>query len=99
MNTDANILYKGTENINFTNIQHKISEEDLGRLIDEFIDIYFFALNDNYMQNTDMNMPRTEISVKWQNKYKKVVFDENISHVPAKLIEFQKLVEKTLGII
>ena len=94
---DGTILYKGTENINSSKIQHKISEGSLGQLIDEFIDIYFFALNDKYTNDTDNNMPKMEISVKWQNKHKKVVFD-NSSQVPTRLAEFQKLIEKTLGI-
>lgn len=94
---DGTILYKVTENINSSKIQHKISEASLGQLIDEFIDIYFFALNDKYTNDADNNMPKMEISVKWQNKHKKVVFD-NSSQVPTRLAEFQKLIEKTLGI-
>ena len=93
----GDIIYKGTENIHSKNIPNKISEEDLGRLIDEFIDIYFFAFNDEYLQNTNSDRCRIEISVRWQNKHKKVVFN-NSSQVQHSLVEFQKLIEKALGI-
>ena len=96
--SDGTIEYKKNEYINLTNSKKKITEADLGRLIDEFIDIYFFALNDEYIQNKVKMSSRIEISVNWQNKHKKVIFEENSSNVPTKLVEFQKLINKTLEI-
>ena len=40
---DGSILYDDKEKIKSNNISSKISEAALSRLIDEFIDIYFFC--------------------------------------------------------
>ena len=95
--SDGSIVYKEKEKINSNNLPSKISEGSLGRLIDEFIDIYFFAMNDRYIQTNDKNTFRIELSVKWQTKHKKIVFDNN-PLVPPELVEFQKLIEQTMGI-
>ena len=95
--SDGSILYKEKEKISSNNQSSKISEGSLGRLIDEFIDIYFFAMNDKYIENNDKSTFRIELSVKWQTKHKKIVFDDN-PRVPVELIEFQKLIEQTIGI-
>ena len=90
-------MYEGIKNNNSRKLLSKIDIQSLNLLIDELIDIYFFALDDQYTLNSDKNTPLIILSVKWQGKFKKVVYDNN-SKVPAKLIEFQKLIEQTVGV-
>ncbi|MGD1837768.1 MAG: hypothetical protein ACPKPY_06890 [Nitrososphaeraceae archaeon] len=94
---NGDILAKNIQKINLSNIPKSISKIDLNKLIDEFIDIYFFAMKDKYIQNRDISLPCTNLSIKWQKKYKKIIFD-NSSDVPPELIELKKLIEQILCI-
>ena len=95
--TTGDVLGKNTHKLDFTRVPKRISKTDLNRLIDEFIDIYFFAMKDSYIQNKDNFSPYTNLSIKWQNKFKKIEFDDS-PNVPPELISFKKLVEQILCI-
>ena len=95
--TTGDVLVQNIHKIDFKRVPTRISKTDLNKLIDEFIDIYFFAMKDSYIQNKDNSFPNTNLSIKWQNKFKKIEFD-NSPNVPPELISFKKLVEQILCI-
>ena len=95
--TTGDVLVKHTHKIDFKRVPKRISKTDLNRLIDAFIDIYFFAMNDSYIQNKDNSFSYTNLYIKWKNKFKKIEFD-NSPNVPSELISFKKLVEQILCI-
>ena len=95
--TTGDVLVKNIHKIDLNRVPKRISKTDLNKLIDEFIDIYFFAMKDSYIQNKDISFPYTNLSIKWQNKFKKIQFDHS-PNVPPELISFKKLVEQILSI-
>jgi len=60
------------------------------------VDIYFFALKDNYIVDSSPGHSRIELTVQWENKYKKISFDDGNPEVPPALVGFQKMIEQTL---
>jgi hypothetical protein len=55
-------------------------------------------MKDNYILDTPAGRPRMELTVQLENKRKKIIFDDGNPQVPPALIEFQKLIERTLDI-
>jgi len=91
---DGKVEYLGKRNVKTTGARiSRISANDLSKLIDEFIDIYFFALKDKYEICQNQNAPIILVSVSWQNKFKQVIHDSDCK-TPVELIEFEHMIDK-----
>ena len=91
---DGKVEYQGIRNVKTTGTKvSKISDNELNSLIDEFIDIYFFALKDKYEICQKENVPIVVVSVSWKNKFKQIVHDRDCK-IPTELIEFEHMIEK-----
>ena len=55
-------------------------------------------MKDNYIRGRLEDRPRMELTVQLENKRKKIIFDDGNPQVPPTLIEFQKMIERTLDI-
>ena len=76
INGDGTIIYHGIENVKTIGKQKgRISEKDVNQLVNEFINIYYFALKDRYDTMADPSASSTHIvttSILLNGKTKKV---------------------------
>jgi hypothetical protein len=70
---DGKVIYEGIKNVNIIGSQTShISESALNKLINEFINIYYFALKDKYGESNISDAPCVTTSISLDGKNKKI---------------------------
>jgi Domain of unknown function (DUF6438) len=72
---DGTVVYKGIKNVKILGEQtSRISESELNKLVNKFIDIYYFALKDKYdkpnnkLNNSTLPIVTTALTLEGKNK-------------------------------
>jgi hypothetical protein len=91
---NGNVVYEGIKNVNTTGIlTYQIPKDGVRELVNEFINIYYFALKDKYTDSSNascLGMVTTSINM---NGRTKTVLDDKSSYAPAQLRELEDKID------
>jgi hypothetical protein len=95
---NGSIEYNGLRNVKMLGKQlTKISPNDLRSIIEEFENLYFFSFRDNYVspKQSELQQPKTTISLRLGDRYKRIEYVEEGHEVPSELKSLVRTIEKT----
>lgn len=91
---DGTVIYKGIKNVKVLGEQiSHISQDDLNRLINDFIDIYYFALKERYEARDNSASSAVTTSFRLEKKSKSV-YHELGSQEANQLTELENKIDK-----
>jgi hypothetical protein len=80
------VKYEGIKNVKVTGIEvSKIPEKEVKELIDEFINIYYFALKDRYAKDKSTGQQQAVTTSIFLDKKTKTIYNDHCSAAPQAL--------------
>ncbi len=92
---NGNVIYNGINNVNTSGIQtYQIPRDRASELVNEFINIYYFALKDKYIDSSNASstlMVTTSINL---NGKTKTVLDDHSAYAPSTLRALENKIDQ-----